>query len=47
MQNWKASLIALSLLMLLAPAAQGQTLGSSIVGVVKDQTGGVLPRGDG
>jgi len=36
-------LIAASVVALSVPEAHSQTLGSSIVGVVKDQTGGVLP----
>jgi hypothetical protein len=38
-----AFLVAVSALVLLGADARAQTLGSSIVGVVKDQSGGVLP----
>jgi hypothetical protein len=43
MRMWKSFLIAAGLLVLLAPEGGTQTLGSSIGGVVKDSTGGVLP----
>jgi hypothetical protein len=43
MRIWKTLLIAASVLAVVVPEARGQTLGSSIVGVVKDQTGAVLP----
>jgi hypothetical protein len=39
----RAFLIAVGALVILGAEARGQTLGSSIVGVVKDQSGAVLP----
>ena len=43
MRNLNAFLSALFVCVLLGADATAQTLGSSIVGVVRDQTGGVLP----
>jgi hypothetical protein len=43
MRNPRTFFLALALIAFLAPGAAAQTLGSSIVGVVKDATGGILP----
>src|SRR5918996_3212039 len=43
MRIWQTLLVAISVLALAVAEGRAQTLGSSIVGVVKDQTGGVLP----
>ena len=43
MGSWKTCIGTIALLVLVAAGAGAQTLGSTIVGVVKDQTGAVLP----
>ena len=43
MRIWRTCVFAIGVLALIVVSAQAQTLGSAIVGVVRDQTGGVLP----
>lgn len=43
MRTWRTCVFAIGVLALVVASARAQTLGSGIVGVVRDQTGGVLP----